>query len=175
MNNLLKLRKEKGMTRPELAAKSGVPASTIHKLEVGVNDMRGAKADTLYKLANALDSSIEQLLQYYLRPNIGTLYHEAELKCIVMLSSEWAQLEWQDTGILEHSYHVATKLGYKLFAKMNTLDYCYEKDNELYVFRGHGPVIFAKLPKTKDDVIENDGIICNGVYTSIDSLDELPK
>lgn len=175
MNNLLKLRREKRLTRQELAEKSGVPASTIHKLEIGVNDMKGAKADTLYKLANALDTTVEHLLKYYLKPSVGKIYEEAELNCIVILKNEWKSLQWENTGLEGFSYDVATKLGYKLFAKMNTLDYCYEKDNELYVFRGHGVVTFAKLPKKPMDIIENDGIICNGCYISINSMDDLPK
>lgn len=185
MNNLLKLRKEQGLTRPDLEKLSGVPASTIHKLELGVNDMKGAKADTLYKLAIALNTTVEHLLKYYLKPNIGTLYEEAELKCIVILQQEWDKLNWENTGIellsdyngnfVSTRYDVANALGYKIFAKMNTTDYCYIKDGELFVLRGHGSVTIAKLPKTANDVIENDGIICNGCYTSIKSLNELPQ
>lgn len=175
MNNLLKLRKEKKLTRPELSKISGVPASTIHKLEIGVNDMKGAKGDTLYRLANALDTTVEHLLQYYLKPSIGTIFEEAELKAILILKDEWRNLQWESTVQEGFSHEVATSLGYKVFAKMNTLDYCYEKDNELYVFRGHGVVTYAKLPQKPSDVIENDGVICNGCYTSLNSIDELPR
>lgn len=147
--------------------------------------MKGAKADTLYKLANALDTTVEHLLQYYLYSPVGTLYEEAELKCIVVLQKEWNALKWESTDItllseyndkyISTVYDAATSLGHKLFAKMNTTDYCYEKDGELFVLRGPGKIIMAKLPKSLEDVRENDGVICNGYYASIESYDELPK
>lgn len=178
MNNLVKIRKEKNMTRPELSKKSGVPVSTIHKLEIGVNDMRGAKADTLYKLANALDTTVEYLLQYYLKPCIGSVYEEAELKCIVILNKEWETLDWKPTGYnfvgdINTYYDVAIKLGYTPFAKINMGDYCYIKNNELVVFRQIRDICMAKLNKTIKDAIENDGVICNCV--NIESMDQIFK
>lgn len=185
MNNLLKFRTEKGLTRPQLSELSGVPASTIHKLELGVNDMRGAKADTLYKLANALNTTVEHLLQYYLYSPVGTLYEEAELKCIVVLKKEWDALKWESTDVtllseyngkyISTIYDAAIALGYKALAKMNTSDYCFEKNGEIVVLRGPGKIIMAKLSKTIDDVRENDGIICNGCYASIESYEDLPQ
>lgn len=178
MNNLLKLRKEKNMTRPELAKKSGVPVSTIHKLEIGVNDMKGAKADTLYKLATALDTSVEYLLKYYLKTNIGKVFEEAVLRCIVILDHEWDNLKWIPTGFtfrdrINDYYDVAKALGYEPFAKMNTLDYCYIKNDELVVFREVNGICYAKLPRKVEDAIENDGVICNGCHISIKSMDEI--
>ncbi len=178
MNNLMKLRIEKGLTRPELAKLSDVPASTIHKLEIGANDMRGAKADTLYKLANALDTSVEYLLEYYLSSNVGTKYEDAELKAVLVYEGEWQELEWKDTGLrinyntYKDTYDIAKALGYTLFSRMNTLDYCYIKDNSLYVFREIGNMHVAKLPRKPQDAIENDGVICNGTYIRIKSYED---
>ena len=52
--NLEKIRKEKRLSRRELAALSGVNEQTIVSLESGINDNGKAKIDTLIKLAKAL-------------------------------------------------------------------------------------------------------------------------
>ncbi len=176
MNNLLKLRKEKNLTRPELAAKSGVPASTIHKLEAEINDLKGAKADTLYKLATALDTTVEYLLKHYLRNNIGTVFYDAELKGITSLTKEeWNNLEWKDTELelgynngknCNTVYDVAKYLECKPFAKLFDEDgkyygmgYCYEKDGKLYVFVGSGAgsrtAKYAEIPRSIKDAFES--------------------
>lgn len=173
MNNLLKLRKEKNMTRPELSQKSGVPASTIHKLEIGVNDMKGAKADTIYKLANALNTTVEYLLEYYLKPNIGTVFHDAVLRAVTGLTKEeWKNLKWQDTGLkfgvnenkqyFNTRYDIAIYLGYKPYALIvdengyNYGDeYCYEKEGNLYIFRDNYTMRIAEIPRSINDVVES--------------------
>lgn len=48
------IRKRKGFTRKELAAKSGVHEMTIRALETGINNPYDAKVSTLLKLATAL-------------------------------------------------------------------------------------------------------------------------
>lgn len=61
--NLLKLRKEKGFTREELAEKSNLSANYIYGLEIGTY-LPGCIA--LIDLSNALDINISQLLAKYL-------------------------------------------------------------------------------------------------------------
>ena len=62
--NLLKLRKEKGYTREELAEKSNLSANYIYGLENGTY-LPGCLA--LIDLSNALDITTSQLLDNYMR------------------------------------------------------------------------------------------------------------
>lgn len=62
-SNLLRLRKEKGYTREELAEKSNLSANYIYGLENGTY-LPGCLA--LIDLANALDVTINQLLNNYM-------------------------------------------------------------------------------------------------------------
>lgn len=63
MNNTIEqLRKLKNLNRQELSKLSEVPASTINKLEKGINNINGAKAITIYKIAKALNVTMEDLL-----------------------------------------------------------------------------------------------------------------
>lgn len=52
--DLKTIRKRKGMTRKELASKSGVHEMTIRALETGINNPYEAKVNTLLCLAKAL-------------------------------------------------------------------------------------------------------------------------
>ena len=51
-------RKEKGLSREELAEKSGVANHTIVALESGINNPSNAKLSTLIKLAKALKCKV---------------------------------------------------------------------------------------------------------------------
>lgn len=62
--NLLKLRKEKGFTREELAEKSNLSANYIYGLENGTY-LPGCLA--LIDLANALDTTTTDLLDDYIK------------------------------------------------------------------------------------------------------------
>lgn len=62
MNNLKKTRILKQMSQSELAAKSGVPIKTIQDYEQGRRDINKAAIETVLKLANALDSSMDLIL-----------------------------------------------------------------------------------------------------------------
>ena len=55
---LEEIRKKKGLSRKELAEKSGVGEMTIVCLELGKNDPSKAKIDTLIKLAKALKCKV---------------------------------------------------------------------------------------------------------------------
>lgn len=55
---LEEIRKQKGLSRRELADKSGVYEQTISFLESGINNPNFAKIDTLIKLAKALKCKV---------------------------------------------------------------------------------------------------------------------
>lgn len=53
---------EKGMTKYQLSKKSGVPWATISDICSGKSELRKCTAETVYKLAKALDTTVEGLL-----------------------------------------------------------------------------------------------------------------
>lgn len=55
---LREIRKAKGFTLIELAAKAGLNLETIRSLEVGINNPDQAKMSTLIKLAKALNCKV---------------------------------------------------------------------------------------------------------------------
>lgn len=69
-NNILKLRKQKGYTREELAEKSNLSANYIYGLETGTY-LPGCLA--LIDLSNALDTTVNQLLEQFMDNKKNTL------------------------------------------------------------------------------------------------------
>lgn len=63
MSNLKRIRNEKNITQKELSEFSGVNIQMIQKYEQGIKDINKAQAETLYKLAQALECTIENLLE----------------------------------------------------------------------------------------------------------------
>lgn len=63
MTNLKRIRKESGLTQPQLAEASGVNVRMIQHYEQGVKDINAAAALSVYKLARVLDCTIEDLLE----------------------------------------------------------------------------------------------------------------
>lgn len=63
MNNLQKIRKERGLTRKALSAISGIPEKSLENLEYGRRAIDGTKLDTLCSLAIALNVPIYELLE----------------------------------------------------------------------------------------------------------------
>lgn len=63
MNNLQRIRKEKGLSQSQLATLSNVSIRLIQTCEQGNRDINKAQADNLYKLANALNCAMEDLLE----------------------------------------------------------------------------------------------------------------
>jgi transcriptional regulator with XRE-family HTH domain len=59
MNNLKKMREEKGLSQVELAAKAGVSPNTISLLELGKSEKQNKS--TWIALAYALNCSVEEL------------------------------------------------------------------------------------------------------------------
>jgi transcriptional regulator with XRE-family HTH domain len=60
LENLAKLRKEKGLTQEGLARKANISYHTVIKLESG--GIRNPKIETILKLAKALKVSVNKLL-----------------------------------------------------------------------------------------------------------------
>lgn len=60
LKNLAKFRKQKGWSQEKLAVESGVSYNTIIKLERG--GIKNPKIDTVIKLSNALEVSIDKLV-----------------------------------------------------------------------------------------------------------------
>lgn len=63
MSNLKRIRTEKNITREKLGELSGVSYRMIEKYEQGIRDINKAQAETLYKIAQALKCTIEELLE----------------------------------------------------------------------------------------------------------------
>ena len=59
-NNIMKLRKQKGLSQEKLARLSDVANNTIIKMESGEND--NPTLETLRKVARALDVSVDNLI-----------------------------------------------------------------------------------------------------------------
>lgn len=63
MSNLREIRESKNVARKELSEKSGVSLRMIEKYEMEDRDINKAQAITVYKLAQALESSMENLIE----------------------------------------------------------------------------------------------------------------
>ena len=61
-SKLKKIREKKNYSQSDLALISNVPIRTIRSYEQKSNDIAKAQVETIYKLANALDCKIEDLL-----------------------------------------------------------------------------------------------------------------
>ena len=59
-NNIMRLRKQKGLSQEKLARLSDVANNTIIKMESGEND--NPTLETLRKVARALDISVDDLI-----------------------------------------------------------------------------------------------------------------
>lgn len=63
MSNLKKIRDATGLSQSKLAEASGVSPRMIQYYEQGVKDINKAQAITLYKISQALNCKIEDLLE----------------------------------------------------------------------------------------------------------------
>lgn len=71
LHNLERIRKERGLSRRELALLSGVKQLTIHHLETGTTNVNNVKLSTLIALAKALHCKVVDLLDKDLQKVIG--------------------------------------------------------------------------------------------------------
>ena len=62
-NNLKRYRSEAGISQSKLSELSGVNLQMIQKYELGIKDINKAQGETLYKLAQALNCKVEDLLE----------------------------------------------------------------------------------------------------------------
>lgn len=63
MNNLKRIREERGLSQTKLAEESGVNIRMIQHYEQGVKDLNRAQAITVHRLAQALECKVEDLLE----------------------------------------------------------------------------------------------------------------
>lgn len=63
MTNLKKIREATGLSQAKLAERSGVNVRMIQHYEQGAKDINAAAALTVYRLAQALDCTVEELLE----------------------------------------------------------------------------------------------------------------
>ena len=63
MKNLKRIRKERGMSQSQLADASTVSIRMVQYYEQGANDINRAEARNVYKLAKALNCTMEELLE----------------------------------------------------------------------------------------------------------------
>ena len=63
MTNLKRIRKEFGLSQAKLSELTGVNAQMIAFYEQGVKDINVAGAMTVYRLAQALNCTVEDLLE----------------------------------------------------------------------------------------------------------------
>lgn len=63
MSRLKDLREQKGFTQGMVAIKSHVPVRTIQAYEQSYRELSKASGKTLYRLANALECSVEDLIK----------------------------------------------------------------------------------------------------------------
>jgi transcriptional regulator with XRE-family HTH domain len=63
MTNLKRIRKELAFTQSQLAEASGVNVRMIQYYEQGVKDINAAGTLTVYKIAQALNCTVEDLLE----------------------------------------------------------------------------------------------------------------
>lgn len=61
--NLKLFRLETGLSQSELAEISGVPLRSIQQYEQNQKNINAAKAETVVKLAKALNTSVEKLME----------------------------------------------------------------------------------------------------------------
>lgn len=63
MSNLKRIRKDKNISQSKLAEASGVSVRMIQHYEQGVKDLNKAQAITVYRLAQALECTVEDLIE----------------------------------------------------------------------------------------------------------------
>lgn len=71
---LKELREQKGLTRKEVAQKSGINLHTLQDYEQGHKNITSAKGETLYRRGLALGCSVDELLDIFYFYIMGRLY-----------------------------------------------------------------------------------------------------
>ena len=68
MNKLKEKRMQRKLSQFQLAKESGVSLRMLQKYEQGDRDIKKAQAETVYKLAKALNCKMEELIDIQKRP-----------------------------------------------------------------------------------------------------------
>ena len=63
ITRLKKIRLQKGFTQSQISLMSGVLIGTLQKYESGEIDIKRARVDIVYKLSQALGTTIEELIK----------------------------------------------------------------------------------------------------------------
>ena len=63
ITKLKEIRLEKGFTQSQVSSMSGVLIGTLQKYESGEIDIKRARVDIVYKLSQALGTTIEELIK----------------------------------------------------------------------------------------------------------------
>lgn len=63
MNKLKERRESAGMSQADLATLTGISVRVIQNYEQGTRPLNGARAITVYKIAQALKCSVEDLIE----------------------------------------------------------------------------------------------------------------
>ena len=103
MSNLKRIREKENLTQSKLAEVSGVNLPMIQKYEAGIKDINKAQAMTLYKLAQALNCIIEDLLEWDF--NIGDMVYIRDSNSIY--NGEWGIIKRIDGD----DYYIAINNG----------------------------------------------------------------
>lgn len=85
MNNLKRLRTEKGLTQAQLAESAGTSQRMIQKYESGERDIQKAQVQTVHKMAQTLECTMEDIVKEWedsmckrLRANTIAMLEEAK-------------------------------------------------------------------------------------------------
>ena len=68
MNKFKKIRVQQGLSQSLLSKKANVSLSSLQAYEQGDRDLNKAQAETVYKLAKALNCKMEELIDIQKRP-----------------------------------------------------------------------------------------------------------
>lgn len=132
MNNLKKLRTDKGLSQLELSHKSNIALSVISKIESGYSDIMQTRVCTVAALAKALDCTIERLYEEEKEHMLFTMLKNGE----IIKWSKWSgktyesgePKEWNIplTGWGYTSYNQETDEGEGFFFKEGEIQYKFE-------------------------------------------------
>lgn len=139
---LQQIREMRGLTRRELAEKSGVNYRSLQDYEQGHKEIASAKGDTLYRLSLALGCTIENILELQL-PN-NSLYQRVWSYCGIM-----AQEKLAEKTFFSKEYQTHIKL--KMRAEGWMLIFCYR--GELVQLPFAAKVTKETLPWMEDVVL----------------------
>lgn len=64
MTNIQRIRTEKGLTQKQLAEQAGVQKRMVEHYEQGTRSINGAAAMTVYRIAEALECNVKDLLEF---------------------------------------------------------------------------------------------------------------